>query len=132
NGKAGNLPGGGKAEAQDRYQKYREVIDPLLKEQTNIKLDVSAQRTGDAVAITAAAQGYKPREKLRLRLALVEPWVRYAGSNGLSYHAHVVRALPGGADGFSMAKEGVKETAQVNLGDLRQAVSKYLEGYDVL
>ena len=132
NGKAGNLPGGGKAEAQDRYQKYREVIDPLLKEQTNIKLDVSAQRTGDAIAITAAAQGYKPREKLRLRLALVESWVRYPGSNGLSYHAHVVRALPGGADGFSLAKDGVKETAQVKLGDLREAVSKYLEGFDVL
>ena len=43
--------------------------------------------------MTALAE--KPGEKVRLRLALVEDWVRYKGTNGLQYHHRVVRALPG-------------------------------------
>src|SRR5262249_35230266 len=70
--------------------------------------------------------------RVRLRLALVEPWVRYPGGNGLSYHAHVVRALPGGPNGFALTKDTARETAKVDLTELRQATSKYLDTIDQL
>jgi len=132
NGKV-KAPGGGPKEAAEtKYQEYRDVIDPLLKEDSKIQLNVTARRAGDALDITAAARGYKPGDKLKLRLALVEPWVRYPGTNGLSYHAHVVRALPGGADGSRWPRTVVTETAKVNLGNLREAASKYLDAFEML
>jgi hypothetical protein len=124
--------GGGRPQAGAKYKDYRGIIDPLLDGETPIKLAVLAERKGEVIDISANASGYKPGDKLRLRFALVEPWVRFPGNNGLSYHAHVVRALPGGADGFALDKDSAKPSARVNLGELRQAVSKYLDSFESL
>jgi hypothetical protein len=67
---------------------------------------------------------------VKLRLALVQEWARYPGGNGLSYHSRVVRALPGGADGFALTKKSGKHTATVNLDELRKELKKYLEGVE--
>jgi hypothetical protein len=56
---------------------------------------------------------------------LIEDVVRYVGSNGQRLHHHVVRALPGGDEGFAVG-EGGKHTASVNLGKLRKALDTYL------
>jgi hypothetical protein len=129
NGKSEAGGGGGKAQAEDKYKQYREVINPLLEGQTKIQLSVDAQRAGDLVTISAKASGYKASDKLKLHFALVEPWVRYAGNNGLSYHAHVVRALPGGPAGFTLSKDNASESAKLNLADLRQQSSKGLDEF---
>ncbi len=124
--------GGGRPQAGGKYKDYRGVIDPLLAGETPIKLAVQAERQGEVISIAATVSGYKPADSLKLRFALVEPWVRFPGNNGLSYHAHVVRALPGGADGFALSKDNAKPAAKVNLEELRQTVSKYLEGFEAL
>ncbi len=69
----------------------------------------------------------KPGDKVRLRLALVEDWVRYRGGNGLPYHHRVVRALPGGAKGRPVAAGDSTQTATVNVAELRLSLNKYLD-----
>jgi hypothetical protein len=127
NGKSMAGGGGPKAVAQFKYNDYRKVIEPILAEETNLKLTASAVRTGDVVKIEAAVDGLKkPGEKVKLRLVLVEEWVRYLGGNGLPYHARVVRALPGGVAGLALTKESGKQTASVDLGNLRKELAKFL------
>jgi len=132
NGKPAAVDGGYRPHAAARYKEYRGLIEPLLAGETNIALSIDAKRAGDRIDITATAAGYKPADKLKLRLALVEPWVRYPGNNGLSYHAHVVRALPGGPDGFALTKDSAKETAKVDLAQVRQKASKSLDEFEFL
>jgi thiol-disulfide isomerase/thioredoxin len=132
NGKSAAGGGGPRPGAAAKYKEYRGVIDPALDNDNKIALAVDAKRDKDIIAITANASGYKPSDKLKLRLALVEPWVRYAGSNGLSYHAHVVRALPGGPGGIPLAKDAAKEAMKVDLAEVRQAASKHLDEFAFL
>ena len=132
NGKSAAGGGGPRPAAPTKYKEYRGVIDPVLDNDNKIALTVDAKRDNDIIAITANAAGYKPSDKLKLRLALVEPWVRYAGSNGLSYHAHVVRALPGGPGGIPLAKDAAKEVMKVDLAEVRQAASKHLDEFAFL
>jgi hypothetical protein len=125
------VPGGGSFdEAPELYKKYRAVIDPLLEETTKIKLKVAAKRKGDKIDITAeVADLEKPGEKIRLRLALVEEEVQYTGGNTLKTHHHVVRDLPGGAAGFALKEKSAKQTATVDLKELRAKLTKYLDDY---
>jgi hypothetical protein len=124
--------GGGKGQAGAKYKEYRDLIDPLVVGSTKVTLNLDARRAGDVITITAAAGGYAPNDTIRLRFALVEPWVRYPGGNGLSYHAYVVRALPGGPKGFALAKDNAKETVKIDLVELRKAASKFLDSEKAL
>ena len=63
-----------------------------------------------------------------MRLVLVEEWVRYLGSNGLPYHHRVVRALPGGPNGFSLTKE-TKQAVTFDLANLRKELAKGVPSY---
>jgi hypothetical protein len=132
NGKSAAGGGGPRAGGEAKYKEYRGVIDPLLDDGNKITVKLDAKRTDDNIAINATAAGYKPSDKLKLRFALVEPWVRYAGTNGLSYHAHVVRALPGGPAGFDLTKDSAMWNTKVDLADIRQSASKHLDGFPYL
>jgi hypothetical protein len=130
NGKPDNLGGGGKPQAEGLYKEYRRMIDPELAGTTKLKLTASASRGGDKVALEAKVDGVaKPGDKLRLRFALVEPWVRYPGPNGLIYHTHVVRAMPGGPKGIAVTKASQEEKLTVDLDEVRQAMNKHLDKY---
>jgi hypothetical protein len=130
NGKPGPEGGGSRGAAGLIYKEYCKVIDPLLAEKTKAKLSASAMRTGDKIAIQAEVAGVdRPGDKLRMRVALVEKWVHFPGPNGLSYHAHVVRALPGGAKGFAVTKAVQEEKLTVDLDELRQTAGKHLEKF---
>jgi hypothetical protein len=124
-------PGGGEfADASEKYRQYREVIEPLLEKATKVKLTAVAIRSGDKVDIIAEVSGLeKPGDKIRLHLALVEEVVKYTGRNQLQYHHHVVRALPGGADGVALTKSSGKQSASVDLKKLRQELNLYLDNY---
>src|SRR5262249_22228458 len=92
NGRPAVEGGGGRGAAEALYREYRQVIDPLLAGAAKGQLAATATRINDKVAIEAKILDVvaKSGDKLRLRFALVEPWARYAGSNGLTYHSHVV------------------------------------------
>jgi hypothetical protein len=126
-----DAPGGGSArEGEDKYREYRGFIDPLLEKPATVKLTVKVVRKGDKIDITAeTADLTKPGKQIRLRLALVEGWVKYAGFNQLPYHHHVVRAMPGGPEGLALTRKTGKQTATVDLAKLRQDLKSYLDNY---
>jgi hypothetical protein len=128
NGKPEAPGGGGKEDAADKFKEYREVVDKLLEKPAAARVTARAVRKGDKVQVSAKVQEVeKAGEKVKLRFALVEDWVRYKGRNGLAYHHRVVRALPGGAKGFDLTGKAAEHTASVDLGALRETLSKYLD-----
>jgi hypothetical protein len=128
NGKAAAGGGGFMADVRDKYEEYRQVIDPLLEKNPKVSLWAAATREGDKIEITAkVADLAEAGDKVRLRLALVEDWARYTGSNSLRYHHHVVRALPGGPDGFALGAKNGKHTVTIDLEEVRRDLNKYLD-----
>ncbi|MCI0377918.1 MAG: hypothetical protein L0215_09945 [Gemmataceae bacterium] len=129
-GKVATIGGGSREEAPDLFQEYQRVANPILETPTAVQVQASALRKGDKVEIKATVTDLdKPGEKVKLRFALVEDWVRYKGRNGLTYHHRVVRAFPGGAAGFALPNRVAGHSAVVDLGELRQKLTKYLDDY---
>ncbi len=128
NGKPEAGGGGFREHAENKYKEYLKVVKPLLEKPAGAKIEAEAVRKGDQIVITASASDVeKGATKARLRLALVDEWVRYAGSNGLTYHSRVVRAMPGGADGVAVEKGQAKQKVTVDLGELRKQLGDYLD-----
>lgn len=128
NGKPAVTGGGFRDDAPEKYKEYCETVNKLLDSPDSVKLSASAVKDGDKINITAKVQDLdKPGDKVRLRLVLVEDWVRFKGSNGLQYHHRVVRTMPGGAKGFTLKQKDFEQTAQVDLEKLRKTLNKYLD-----
>ena len=128
NGRPDVAGGGSKDEAPEVYKEYTTWINKLLDMPPTVKLSATATRKDDKIAIFAKVQDLdKPGDKVRQRLALVEDWVRYKGSNGLQYHHRVVRAMPGGVKGFVLKVKDDEVMASVDLDVLRKGLNKYLD-----
>jgi thiol-disulfide isomerase/thioredoxin len=122
--------GGGVGNAKDKYGDYRDAIEAQLEKPPKAKLKATATRKGDKIDIQAEVSDLeKPGEKVRLRLALVEDQVRYLGGNQVRLHHRVVRALPGGAAGLALKEKTGKQTASVDLEELRKKLNKYLDDF---
>jgi hypothetical protein len=127
NGKRDAIDGGDREDAPDKYKEFCGAVNKLLEAPDTLKLSASAVRTGAMIAINAKVANLdKPGDKTRLRLALVEDWVRYKGGNGLQYHHRVVRAMPAGAKGVPMKDKDFEHKASVDLEELRASLNKYL------
>jgi len=59
----------------------------------------------------------------------VEETVRYPGGNGMRLHHHVVRAMPGGADGITLAGKNESKQVTADLTELRGSLTKYLDDF---
>jgi hypothetical protein len=129
NGKPEAGGGGFMAHAQDKYKEYRKVIDALLEANAAAKIAARASRHGRKIDIQVEVDVTKPGDDTRLRLVLVEESIRYVGGNKLRFHHHVVRALPGGAKGFALKDKSSKYTASVDLDNLRQSLTSYLDDF---
>ncbi|MCS7161524.1 MAG: hypothetical protein RMJ19_13710, partial [Gemmatales bacterium] len=49
--------------------------------------------------------------------------------NGVRFHHHVVRAIPGGLEGFPLEKNRTHQKLRVNLADLEKQLRTYLNDY---
>jgi hypothetical protein len=122
--------GGGREDAADKYKDYREALEALLEKPAGAQLQAKAIRKGDKIAIQASVKDVaKPGESTRLRIALVEDWVRYKSRNGMLYHHRVVRAMPGGVAGLALTKKDMDHTVTLDLGELRTTLHKYLDDF---
>jgi hypothetical protein len=128
NGKSGPSLGGRKADAEDRFGTLSKAIDEALETTSPVNLSMAVARTGDSITINAESKWLdgKAGDKLRLRLVLVEETARYSGNNGQRLHHHVVRAFPGGIDGFAFQDEKVKQSVRVVLSDVRRQQDEFL------
>ncbi|WP_165244893.1 hypothetical protein [Paludisphaera soli] len=141
NGRSAAPGGGSMAGSEGKYEEYRSLIDPILEQPGKTEVNLEAKRTGDQIAIVAsattpapAAPAGKPDAKpakstLRLRLALTEESVRYVGGNRLRFHHHVVRALPGGAEGAELVGGKGKVEIKVDLAEVRKQLDAYVSDY---
>lgn len=130
NGKPEAGGGGGFANAGNKLEQYRKIIDPLLEEEPNAKVTAHASRKGNTIDIAVEVADLKdPGENKKLKLLLVEDTIRYVGGNNLRFHHHVVRAFPGGVDGLALASNSTKHTATVDLEQLRSTLTAYLDNY---
>lgn len=128
NGKPDVAGGGPRDEAPEVYKEYCAHINKQLEIPATAKLSISATRKDDKIAIFAkVADIDKPGDKVRLRLALVEDWVRFRGGNGMQYHHRVVRAMPGGVKGIALKAKDAEHKASVDLAELRKSLNTYLD-----
>ncbi len=122
--------GGGMTAAENKYKQYTGIIDPLLEKETPLRIQGEAKRAGDQLEIHVALSGAEPdADQVRLRLFVVEEAVRYVGSNQLRFHHHVVRAMPGGAQGEVVKDKSLKHSAKLDLNQLRHKLNQYLDDY---
>lgn len=123
--------GGSKAEGQDVYDEYHKVVQAHLETPEKAKMKASAVQKNNKIDIQAEVSDVTAEalDHLRLRVALVEEQVQYTGSNKLEIHSHVVRAMPGGNKGFALKDKTTKETATVDLEELRKDLKKYLDHF---
>src|SRR5262249_9430956 len=129
NGKMDAVGGGGREDGPDKYKEFCEVINKWLDAPDAVKLSATATRAGDKLDIAVKVQGLdKPGDKVRLRIALVEDWVRFRGGNGMAYHHRVVRAMPGGAKGIPVKGKDFEHKVSIDIEELRAALNKYLDG----
>ncbi|HEY0984579.1 hypothetical protein [Schlesneria sp. T3-172] len=121
--------------AGNAYTVLRRVIDPLVVEKTDVRLDISAEVVDGQLQVSAAATGI-PEELLpscRLRLAVVENELHTIvpeGSNGIRDHEFLVREMLGGAKGIPPKKGELKYSISLPVSDLQQHVVDYIQRYE--
>jgi hypothetical protein len=120
--------GGDKADGKDRHSRLANAIKGQLDGDAPAKINLTVKQILDDIVITAAVSDLKkPGEDTKLRLVLIEEAVRYPGTNRQRIHHHVVRAMPGGVEGFALKEATAKQEVKVNLADLKKSLAKYLE-----
>jgi hypothetical protein len=133
NGRALARGGGPAGESRGKYHQYGHIIDTMLKGKRRAAIDLTARRTGDEISIRSEARlvggAGAPPGKPRLRLALIEDSVAYTGRNGLPTHHHVVRAMPGDAEGRALEGDKIQIAETIKLGDVRNAQEAYVKAY---
>ena len=134
NGKSEAGGGGGMANSQAKFGQYKAIIDKALEAKATASVDLKASRKGDSIEISAKAKTTdKPAEgaEPRLRMVITEEVVKYVGSNKLRFHHHVVRDMPGGAEGLSLDKAGeLTHSIKVDAKKLRGEIEKYVTDYE--
>lgn len=131
NGKPGAGGGGSADDVEKKFLAYRKVIDPALASPPAVKLQVSAQRTGDRITARIQVRDLaQPGLTRRLRIMLVENHVRYRGQNGLPFHREVVRGEFGPPEGTVLANASSDHEYTLDLAALRTAVGEYLNAVE--
>jgi hypothetical protein len=129
NGKVTEGLGGYKQHGEERYKTLTKIIDEALEAEEQANLKLTAERKGDKVEAEATVADLKKTgDKVKLRFVLIEDVARYSGNNGQRLHHHVVRAFPGGIDGFPLKDAKGTQKVMVALGDVKKSLTDYLKG----
>jgi hypothetical protein len=127
-GRAVGAMGGFRPHGKDRFERLARQVNEALDTDAKAKLALKVIRKGDRIDLAAEVSGLrKTGDKVRLRFVLLEEEVRYPGTNGQRFHHHIVRALPGGVEGFALKDRTARHTASVSLVDLRKSLNDYLD-----
>jgi RNA polymerase sigma factor (sigma-70 family) len=128
NGKGPKTVGGGVDVSRSRYQGFSEGLSIWFDAEAGPKLKLTATEKEGKIDIQATVNDLEePGKDKRLRLVLVEESVHYAGASGIRIHNRVVRSMPGGPAGFTLKEANSKQTATVDLAELKKQLADYLE-----
>jgi hypothetical protein len=123
--------GGGDSKAGvKKFQEYVKIIDPALETKADAGLELSATRAGDNLNVQVKVGNLaRPGAKTKLRVLLVEEFIRYRGSNGIRFHHHVVRGAIGPGDGTPLTAVSSVHPFQLDLAALRKDLLANLDKY---
>jgi hypothetical protein len=109
------------------YRRLRDEIDLFLKEQTDLKIALTAQANQGKITISAKATGLPDfPASIRLVVVLAEDKIDMQAKNGIRVHEMVVRAMPAGLGGAA-ANNGVLEfSGEVKIDKVRNGLIKFL------
>jgi hypothetical protein len=125
--RGGASVGGFLNHAESVYTALRERISPILAQQTDIKLELTAQADNGSLVLTAEATGPEQFDPdLRLRLALVEDDIHFVAPNGIRLHDAVVRSMPGSPEGIFPKDGKLNFRKTIVLADLKQRLSQQI------
>jgi RNA polymerase sigma factor (sigma-70 family) len=128
NGKEPKRFGGGVSMSKSHYQGFSEGLSIWFDAEAGPKLKLTATEKEGKIDIQATVNDLgEPGKDKRLRLLLVEESVHYAGASGIRIHNRVVRSMPGGPAGFTLKEANSKQTATVDLAELKKQLADYLE-----
>ena len=114
-------PVGGFLEDVSRvYGAIREVADPLLAEQTPVRVSAKAEAKDGELTISAEATGIEAMNDLRLVVVLAENRVEMPAPNGIREHEMVVRSMFGHPRGVAPAQGRLSYETTVKLDQLKQ------------
>jgi hypothetical protein len=115
-GKAGPDVGGPITDAKGGYIALRKAVEPGLGEKLSATIGLDVERRGDVLKVRSKVDRVEfAKHPLRLRYALVEEVVRYAGRNGRRVHHNVVRAMPGGVEGVPIDAKTFEHSVTIEL-----------------
>ncbi len=131
-GRESIIGGGPKTVARNRFGVYRYAIRKFESEKPLVELALSVKNERDQVAVEVQVKRLGKSGSLgnpSVHIALVERSVDYAGSNGITKHAFVVRHLLGGGDGTALSFKQPAESVskQIDLKDVEKKISAYLD-----
>jgi hypothetical protein len=130
NGKPQAPGGGGMGNSEGKFKQFKSIIDPLLDTESTIKITGSVSARGEKLAIKVDVSGLKEaKDDVKLRFVLVEESIKYVGGNGLRFHHQVVRSMPGGAEGTTLTDKSTAKSVDVDLADIRNGLTKYLDDF---
>jgi hypothetical protein len=113
-----------KAAGQDKFKRLAKAIQEKLASEASAKIRLKAKQTGDDLVVSVTVSDLEiPSADTKLRLALIEEAVRFPGPNRQRIHHHVVRAMPGGANGFVLKDGTAKQEIKIELADLRRTLA---------
>ncbi len=129
------LYGGGAAAVGPRlFSMYTAKIEPLVGKPPRARFaDLEFVSAAGSVRVSgrATVDAGAPRDRLRLRIALVEEVVHYTGGNGIHFHHFVVRKLLGPGDGMPFrGGDGVAFSESVSVEALSGSLKEYLDGFE--
>jgi hypothetical protein len=121
--------GGDRDRAREVYDRLLGGLGEELETAAPCSLKVTAERHGERIDLTVAADGLTRRGTVRLRLMLLEDVVRFPGGNGQRLHHHVVRAFPGGVEGIAVSGPTARHQVTVDVAALRKSLREELAGH---
>ncbi len=115
---------------QAGYDLSRSWVEDRSKVEPLAELGLEVGRQGEKIQIKARVSKLKRTgDQVRLRLVLVEESVHYDGGNGVRMSPNVVRAFPGGVDGFALKAMSVEQETNVHLGVILKNLDRYIDRF---
>lgn len=113
------------------YQRLRQMIDPLLAEESPVQINAAAAAAGGVISISVDAEGVdETAESVRLRVVLAETDTQFLAVNGIRRHEMLVRAMPGGTAGIKPENGRFAFKREIEISELRQQLNDYLLAYE--
>jgi tetratricopeptide (TPR) repeat protein len=130
NGKQIKGVASGLPQAVEIYESMQNLIDPVLEEKTDIKIELKATANDGNLDISVEVKGIKEiPETYRLRMALAESEIDLTVRTGIRVHHMTVREMPGGIEGISPTDGKLKYSDTISLGHLKKRLENYLSNY---